>query len=254
MTQDLEFFQEIEHVAVPWGETTLYVPVFYYDVMSFGAQFLAPAEKVNALLPSGRLHALRVTPWQSVVTITAWEYRDNDLGPYNELSIGIPCTLDIASPLFTGILRQPPADLLHYILHLPVTTEIALKVGVEFAGYPKFLADIEFERAGGWLTCHLSQDGESILTVAGRELPCYTAPRYRMHPINARRGRLLRSEFILSEREQGTSKDAGDLRLELGNHPIAQTLADLNLGRLIGCQYSPRCQAILTPVIESFAA
>ena len=254
MTKNLDFFQEIEHVEVPWGDRIIHSPAFYYDVMSIGAQFLAPSEKVRVLLPSTRLHPLRVTPWQSVVVITALEYRDNDFGPYNEVFIGVPCTLDRASPLFTGTLRKSPAFLLNYIHHMPVTTEIARDVGVEVAGYPKFLADIEFEREGGWVTCHLSHEGEHILSLAGRELGLQTAPRYRSHPINVRGGRILRSEFIVNKRKQGISNSAADLRLELGTHPMAQTLRDLNLGRLTGYQYSPSYQAILTQVIESLAA
>lgn len=47
--RDMAFFQEIEHVEVPWGERSIYCPVFYYDVMMLGAQFLAPTERVKAL-------------------------------------------------------------------------------------------------------------------------------------------------------------------------------------------------------------
>ena len=46
--------------------------------------------------------------------------------------------------MFTGILRKPPTEPEVYIHHLPVTTEIARDAGVEFAGYPKFLAYIGF--------------------------------------------------------------------------------------------------------------
>ena len=87
------------------------------------------------------------------------EFRDNDLGPYNKVAISIPFTLNRATPLFTGILRKSPDVPNLYIRHLPVTTEIARDAGVEFAGYPKFLASIKFEKQNGWITCRLAEGG-----------------------------------------------------------------------------------------------
>ena len=62
---------------------------------------------------------------------------------------------------------------------------------------------------------------------------------------------LLRSEMILSERELPGSRKAADVQLELGDHPIAQELTGLDIGRAIGFTYAPDYQIILTPVIES---
>jgi len=123
--REMAFFREIEHVELPWGERSIHCPEFYYDAMMLGAQFLAPTEQVKALLPSERIHPLRVVPWRSIVSVTAFEYRDSDIGPYNEVSIGIPFTLDAASPLFTGTLRKGPEAPRVYVHSLPVTTQIA---------------------------------------------------------------------------------------------------------------------------------
>ena len=56
------FFQEIEHVSVPWGERSIQVPVFYFDNMRLDVLYLAPQDKLKALLPSTRMHPIRVTP------------------------------------------------------------------------------------------------------------------------------------------------------------------------------------------------
>ena len=252
--RDLAFFQEIEHTQVPWGDRQIWVPVFYYDFMTLGTYWLAPFEKVKALLPSNRMIPYRVSPWHTLVSITVYEYRDCDIGPYNEVSFSIPFTLDRASPLLTGILRKAPQVPMVYIHHLPVTTEIARDAGVEFAGYPKFVADIRFEEEGDWVHCSATEGGREILTLSGRKLPLALTPRSRVHPTNCRGERLLRCELILSERQAGASRDAADVRLELGNHPMAQDLRDLELGRLLAYQFCPQQQAILTPVLESHPA
>lgn len=248
-----EFFQQVEHVKVPWGNRTLFLPVFYYAAATLSAQFLAPITRVRQLLPSSRMHPLRVTPWHCVVTISALEYRDSDIGPYNELSIGIPVVLDEPSPLFVGTLRQVPAVPKVYIKHLPVTTEIARDAGVDLAGYPKFLAEITFERGNEWVKCHLHEAGQHILTLTGREGTLNGRPRSRIHLITIREGYILRSEMIVSERNQVSGGGSRDARLELGEHPIAQALKEWRLGKILAYQYAPKHQAILTPVIESLA-
>jgi hypothetical protein len=247
----LDFFEGIAHAEIPLGQRTIHVPIFYYDVMTMSAQFLAPLDAIRTVLPSLRMHPLRVTPRQGVVNISTFAYRDCDLGPYNEVSISIPFFLDRPSPLFVGTLRKGPDVPKAYVHRLPVTTEVARDAGVEFAAYPKFVASITFEKDGDWLCCRLAQEEQQILTLACRTGDAVSVPRYRMHPFTHLDGRLLRCEFVLSERQQATSRKATAVRLDLGDHPIAQELRELGITRAIGCQYSAHLQAILTPVIES---
>jgi hypothetical protein len=249
--REMAFFQEVEHIEVPWGERNLWVPVFYYDIMSMSVRYLAPAERVKALLPSPRLQPLRVTPGQSVVSLTLFAYRDSDVGPYNEVSFSVPVTLDKASPLFTGILSKAPTSLGVYVRQMPVSTEIARAVGVFFAAYPKFLAEIEYDQDGEWTTFRASHEGRDILTFSGRMLETALGPRSRIQVFTHRNGYLLRSELIVSETKGGASTRGADVRLELGDHPMAQEIEGLNPGRLVGYQWAPRYQAILTPVLES---
>jgi hypothetical protein len=252
--EEQDFFREIEHRAVPWGERSMLVPVFYQDVMSIGAMFLASWEGLRALVPSPRMYPLRVMPGQGILYLSALEYRETDIGPYNEFSIMVPFTLDKPSPMFTGILRKAPEEPNVYVRHLPVTTEIAMSAGIEFAGYPKFLAAIDFEHEADWVHCRLAEEGRHILTLSGRKLPVQHAPRSRARLFTTRNGRLLRSEMISSERGMAESRDSSHVRLELGDHPIAQELKSLNIGRMSAYQYMPGYQFLLTPVIESFAA
>jgi hypothetical protein len=99
--------------------------------------------------------------------------------------------------------------------------------------------------------CHLGQDEQHILTLACRTGEAFPVPRYRMHIFNVREDRMLRCEFVLSERKMAASKNPADVRLDLGDHPIAQELRDLGIVRAAGCQYAPQVQAVLTPVVES---
>jgi hypothetical protein len=246
-----DFFSQIAHVDVPWGDRTINVPLFYYDVAATGVAFLTPLDRIRALLPSPRMHPLRVTPWHGMTTINAYEYRDCDIGPYNEVAIGFPVTIDKPSPVFTGLLRKLAGIPKVYVHQLPVTTGIARDAGVEFANYPKFVADIGFEKKDGALACRLGEAQGHILTLTVNELPLHPVGRSYLHSVTFRDGRILRLELII-ERRQGMSRQPADAQLELGDHPIAQELRDLRLGRMLFCQYAPKYHAILSPVLESF--
>jgi len=248
-----DFFHEVEHTPVPWRQYELHNPLFYQDISFISMSILAPLEKIRQLLPSKRLKPYRVTARLGVVSITAYQYRECDIGPYNEVMIGFPVTIDKETPIFTGTLRKAPEVLLSYSHHLPVTTEIAWEVGAEFAGYPKFVADIQFDEEQGWLKCTLQTEGQHILTLSGRQLPTKRFPRFRVHPLTYRRGYILRSEFVMSEREMGASTREEDVKLELGTHPISEELKAMELGKVTGYRYCPYVQGILTPVIESYA-
>jgi hypothetical protein len=250
--QASDFFSGIEHPEVPWGERTIRVPIFYRAATSMGVLVAASLRRVQALLPSSRMHPVRLTPWHGVLSVSTMEFKDSDLGPYNEVSIGIPFSLDSTVLPFAVFLGRRSEDLHLYIHRLPVTTEVARAAGVEFAGYPKFLARIEFEHNTEWVTCRLVESDRPILTLSGRKVDLRDSPRSRWQVFTARNGRLLRSELILSERRMGASRRASDIRLELGDHPIAEELRGLKLGRMLMYEYVPAYQCILTPVIESF--
>jgi hypothetical protein len=252
--KDVEFFREIEHIELPWGERSINVPAFYSDTMLMGVHLLASTKKVRGILPSSRLHPYRITPWHCIVSISASMTSDCDIGPYNELLLGVLITIDKPSPAFTGTLRKMPEEPMMYTWHLPVTTEIARDLGIELAGYPKFLAELEFEDHGDLLKYHASAEGKHILTLKARKPEVKESPRLRTHAITFRNGYLLRSTTILNERKEAVLKNPSGVQLELGDHWVAQDLKALNPGRILAFNYIPQYQQILTPVIESYKA
>jgi len=250
--RDLSFYQQVDHLPKDCRGQRLYLPVFYYDVTTVIAGFLTPLERVRALLPSPRMKPLRATPWHAVTIISCFEYRDSDAGPYNEIAIAFPFTMDHSAPVLTGLLKEIAQGPLAYVYKLPVTTEIAYWFGVDFYNYPKFLADIEFTREGGWIRCRLAEGGRNILTLSARQLPVKASPRWRFHGITIRDDRILRSEVIVNVRRQAISRNPAHVELELGDHELGQELSRLNLGRMVHLQYLPECQTTLSGVVESY--
>jgi hypothetical protein len=250
--RDLAFYQQVDQLQKPCRGRPLHLPVFYYDLTAVMAGFLTPLDGVRALLPSPRMKPLRATPWHAVTIISCFEYRDSDAGPYNEVAIAFPFTMDRAAPVLTGLLDEIARGPLAYVYKLPVTTELAYQFGVDFYNYPKFMANIDFTREDGWIRCRLAEGGRHILTLSARQLPLKPAPRWRFHGITTRDDRILRSEVIVNVRRQAFSRNPANVRLELGDHELGKELGRLKLGRMVHLQYLPECQTTLSGVVESY--
>jgi hypothetical protein len=128
-----------------------------------------------------------------------------------------------------------------------VTTEIARVGGVELYGYPKFIADIEFDRSEDWVECRLSEQGTQILTLRGKVLPTEKGKGMRYVTYSVRDGVPLVANVSVNPVEfaQSTSRDAAELQIGSG-HSICDELTSIDLGkRPVVYQYSPLNEAIL---------
>jgi hypothetical protein len=250
--RDLSFFQQVDHPQIEYLGHPFNMPVFYYDVTTVIAAFLTPLNKVQALLPSPRMKPLRATPWHAVTVIACFEYRDCDAGPYNEVAVSFPFTLDHSARVLTGLMHHIAKGPMTYVYKLPVTTETARHFGVDFYNFPKFIANVEFSRDAGWIHCHLAEGGHDIFTLSSKLLPVKPANRWRFDCFSRRDDRMLRSEVTVNVREQVISRNPAHVKLEFGDHKLAQELRDLKLSRMVHLQYLPACQTILSSVVESY--
>lgn len=224
------------------------LPVFYYDNSSMTAAFLASTKEVRKLLPDPDMHPLEVFPGRCVVTFSAFEYRDSDIDPYNEFSIGFLIS--------HGKKRLPSVQLLKeyiknsyqaYVWQLPVTTEIARWGGVELYGFPKFIADIDFTRKQKTLSCTLSHNGKHVLTLEGKVLKTTKKEkplRYRAY--STIKNKPLCANVYTNPIEYGQSLLPNSAKLTLGEHEIAQRLRTLKLSKFpIMFQYCPKNELAL---------
>lgn len=165
MTHD--FFAGIEQVEMEFEGGTGKFPVFYREARMFTVILPANWLALKRLLPDERFSPAQFVPGVGAVALTAFEYYDTDIAPYNEFSIGILLNSPWYAPVpgYNVLRQQLSANFNVFIHHLPVTTEVALRAGRDFYNYPKFLAGIDFEDDETRVVCNLSRDGERIMTV-----------------------------------------------------------------------------------------
>ena len=242
-----ELFQGVMQWEFGWKGEKGKIPVFYYDNTSMTAIFTASSAAVRKLLPRPEMRPIEVYPSRCLAAFTAFEYRRTDIDSYNEFSISFPVTY--GKPMVPGLtvaMQTASRCFSAYVWQLPVTTEIARLGGVELYGYPKFLAGIEFRSDPRWLECTLAEKGRKILVLKGRVLPTTKGKAMRYLTYSVKDGIPLVANVVVDPLEFAQSARGRDATLELGDHPIAQALRGIGLGRKpLMYQYSPRNEAIL---------
>jgi hypothetical protein len=208
---------------------TVTCPVVVRDAVAVVATFAVSAAAMRRLIPTPRLQVPEIVPGYGLCALAAIEYRDNDLGRYNEVAVNFFVRPGSARPLplvglVAGFARREVGV---YIHRLPVTTSFSRDAGRDIWGFPKTVDAIEFRDQDGVRTCTLACDGVHVLTFAVTR-----RGRRRMADVPQdayawRDGTLFKTASVM--RGEGVGMRLGGARLTLGAHPIAQELASLGL-------------------------
>ena len=243
-----EFLKSVMQWEFDWEGRKAKLPVFYYDNTALTAIYTASTAAVRGLLPHPAMRPIELYPGRCLAAFTAFEYRETDIDPYNEFSISFPVTFDRPQiPGVTAGLQMARRCYSAYVWQLPVTTEIARVGGVDLYGYPKFIADIDFTRDPGWVTCDLSEGGKRILSLRGKALPTSRGKVVRFVTYSMKDGIPLVANVYQNPIEYAQSQRSQAAELTLGHdHPAAQKLMGIRLSQSpLMYQFSPVNEAIL---------
>jgi hypothetical protein len=235
MSRQSAFFEGVPQVDATLAGEGAKLPIFYYDGTAQTAVFPARLGAVRKLLPDPRFVPARLAPGLGAVAVTCFEYRDTDIGPYNELAISVvlnnpPFALNLPGrALLTGLRNR---QLHAWVHHLPVTTEIARAGGVDLYNYPKFVGSIDFDEDPSQRTCRLAEGDEHILTLTGDLIETPRSGQIQLFSHLWMDRQPQSSEFKINALASGRSLRPGLARLELGErHPIARELAGVLVSR-----------------------
>src|SRR5207247_8254081 len=143
------------------------LPVVVRDATSAAATYLVPSAAARRLLPGPELDVVELLPGRALFSIAAIDYRDNDLGDYNEVSLALFVRRrgERASvPYFGAALDLVRNRVATWIWKLPVDQRFTCAAGRGIWGFPKSVAQIEFEDVDGRRRCRLVMDGRHVLT------------------------------------------------------------------------------------------
>jgi hypothetical protein len=227
--RDDDFFKNTPSKTLKMNGESVDFPVLYFDFRFVTCVFTVKINRLKTILPHPDFVPIQVWPGTGMLAITAFEYRDTSIGPYNEVAISVPINFPPATFLgkhsALSIMRRNIYPV--YIHHLPVTTEIARKGGVYYYNYPKFIAEIDFQEQNGFLVVYLKEKDELILRMSAKKIPIKKSDRFEFHTFS------LKDNAVLHSLIEGLAPKTGQKilgrcgKLELGSHLISRELESL---------------------------
>jgi hypothetical protein len=205
-------------------------PVVVRDATSASAMWFVDAKAAREMLPSPDLDVIEVMPGKTVFSLACIDYKDNDLGDYNEVSLaffvrekkasrGVPYVSDMMS-----LLRGKVST---FIFWLPVDQDFTREAGETMWGFPKTLEKIDFEHSGERAVCTLVAGGKHVLTFAmprggSKELKDSTMTTYTLMDDTT-------CATSFRSKATGVGYHRKNIELTLGDHPTANWLRGLGL-------------------------
>jgi hypothetical protein len=210
---------------------TVTLPVEVRDALAVSATFVVNASAARRLLPTPALRLVEIMPGRALCALAAVEYRENDLGQYNEVAVNFFVTHRPVSslPLVGAVLAFMRGEVGVYVHRLPVTTSFSRDAGRDIWGFPKTVDEIAVSDVADRRRATWRVDGVEVLTLAvmrsgSRTMPATPQDAYTWH-----QGRLHRTPSVM--RATGFGIRPGGAELTLGLHPIADELRTLGLPR-----------------------
>ena len=244
-----DFFAGVEQLDADIGGIKAKTPTFYREARCFTAVFPARLLEIRRRLPDRRFVPAQVLPGIGAVHLTAFEYFDTDIGPYEEFAVGFLLNSEhfLQVPGYNLLRQLMQNSFCTYIHRLPVTTEVAMRGGVELYNYPKFMASIEFTDSADRVTCELAEADDLICRISGRKIPSARSAVMKYFARLYQFGQPQSAEFKLNARGYGMSLGHSKVTCELGDsHPLARELRSLLISMSpIAYVYIPDMQAIL---------
>ena len=205
------------------------MPVVVRDASASVATFLVSSRIARRLVPDA-FEVVELFPRRTPLAIAVIDYRDNDLGDYDEVSLtffvrpkGAPLTL----PWVGAWLELLRGKLGTYIWKLPVNQGFSCEAGRSIWGFPKTVESIEITRENGSVRCRLAMNGAHVLTLSVPHGGTRTLPEQDTATYTLIEGIPHRTRFV--QGGSGVGFALGGARLELGTHPIADALGQLGL-------------------------
>lgn len=206
------------------------LPVVVRDASSAAATYLVSARAARRLLPGDAIDVVELLPGRALMSLAAIDYRDNDLGDYNEISIAFFVRERSAPrglPYLGNLLDLTRQRLGTYIHRLPVTQSFTCEAGCRIWGFPKTVDEIELGGEGRRFVCTWRKGGRHVLTFSTTRGGTRELPERSMLTYSFIHGVAHRTPFVSGAEQVGVRLGGAELRL--GDHPIADELRELGL-------------------------
>ena len=204
-----------------WGEVqgqTITFPMVVPEINAATLMFTVPAAEAAALVPGDAFEVVEVAPGRAQLVIALCDYRQNPWGDYDEINLGF-----LARPVGAG-----DDQVGSFMYRMPVDQPFTCEAGNRVMGLPKTVEQIEFRYAEDEVQVDLVFGGQPTLQVTLPRAPATGEPAAVASESYAYLDGVPYATTL--EMEVGTGVvDPADVRIELGEGPVADELRGLGL-------------------------
>lgn len=210
----------------------LVYPTDFRDGSSCMGLFLVDAARANQLIADSGFTVAQMVPGKAILSLNCVHYTDSDCGSYEEIALAFFVDREgrgLRLPFISNWYDLLRSGIASYTWRLPVTTVLARDAGIEMWGFPKVLAEIDYQCSDERANFCWRSDGETVLRYAlpargTRQPDTFTAPVYSVfeqeHHVS-----------YLTQSYRNTGYHLRGAELQLGAHPVADELRSLGLPR-----------------------
>jgi hypothetical protein len=206
-------------------------PTEFRDGQSMMGAFLVSAKALDRLLADSPFTPAVVVPRRGLVSLSCVHYTDTDCGEYDEIALATFVELpDQQSrlPYLPVWRRIAGGEIASHSWRLAVTTELSCQAGLRMWGFPKTVEDLSYGIDDGTACMTWRADGTDVLRFSvpargERTSGPVSPPVYSVFEGAPHVGHL-------TQNYRGVGYHRRGVRLELGDHPVADELRGLGVG------------------------
>lgn len=206
-------------------------PVEVRDASGAIAGFLVSSRAASRLVGDA-FQIVDFLPGRTLLMIACIDYKDNDLGDYNEVAINCFVRQKGKSsglPWIGAWLAMAKGSLPSYSWKMPVNQSFTRDAGANIWGFPKTVEKIDFDYSKDDIfRCKLEMDGEKVLEIEMPRGGTKKRSAGRMTGYSYLEG-IPHVTFSTQTSSQMAAGGGKDVKISLGSHPIAEELRALGL-------------------------
>jgi hypothetical protein len=193
--------------------------------------FLVNAKVAQAMLEGSGFRVVEIFPGKAILQLLAVDYKNNDLGDYNEGAIIFPVLTPGEKkpfPFFGALKRMGNGTIGNFVYRMPVDQEFTTHAGRFIWGFPKWVSRIDIEFGPSIARGTFTDEDELVYSIEAKAGGNNTPKEQRVASLAIRDGKAWKT--------YGTNNSSG-LTFSLGgeppkigdSHPLAKELRALGL-------------------------
>lgn len=206
-------------------------PVTVADASMLMNAFLVDASAAQAMIQDSGFRVIELFPGKALLQLLFVDYRQNELGDYNEAAIMFPVLTPGERkpfPFFGAVKRMMTGAVGNFVYRMPVDQEFTTHAGRFIWGFPKWVAKIDIDFGEKQAAGSFFDEGELIYSMSAKAGGTATAAEQRAASLAIRDGKAWKT--------YGTNTGSG-MTFSLGgqaptigeSHPLALQLRALGL-------------------------